>query len=408
MPLANSYVNPEEINKPEFVCPLSLVRCTKCSLIQLTHVVPPDLMFAHYLYVSSTTPTFRKHFSDYADSILDKIIGIQDPFAVDIGSNDGLLLSYYQQKGMRITGIDPATNLANQANKQGLTTLNRYFDKECVKTILETSGPAHAISANNVFAHIDDIYSVCSNAKSLLHDKGIFVIEFPYLVKMLNELLFDMIYHEHLSYISVKPLEYLLDQFKLEIFHIDEVQSHGGSLRVFIQKQTTGGRTISPVVKEMSALESTAGLQTETPYEVFAEKVLKIKNSFITLVSNYRKKGLRVAGYGAPAKASTILNFYGLNASHIDYIVDDNELKQNHLSPGAKIPIVSSSHLDDFPADVIIIFAWNFATEILAKIGHLSQRGVEFIIPIPNPQLTPPIDSTIDVSFHVRPSTNKP
>jgi len=388
MPLANSLVPAADRDKPEFTCPLSLVLCPECRLVQLSHVVPPDLMFSHYLYVSSTTQTFRDHFAAYAASVREKLRAIPKPVAVDIGSNDGLLVSCYAKEGMDALGIDPAKNLADAANKSGVKTLNRYFDEAAVDQILAEHGKAHAISGNNVFAHIDDIHSVLRNVMKLLDDRGLFVIEFPYLLTMHQEMLFDMIYHEHLSYIAVAPLAKVLARFGLEIFHIDEVASHGGSLRVFTQKKG-GPHPVSEVPARLLEKERKAGLLEESTYHDFAAGVLRIRDDFRALIHQSKERGERIAGYGAPAKASTLVNFYGLGTEAIDYVVDDNPLKQGYLLPGKKIPIVPSRRLEEDTAQVLILFAWNFAREILKKIGHLErEKGVRFFVPLPSPSVT--------------------
>ncbi len=379
--LANSYVKPEDAAKEEFKCPLSLVYCPKCHLVQLSHVVPPDMMFKNYLYVSSTTQTFRDHFAQYAGRVKARVTKKETPLAVDIGSNDGLLLACYQKEGMRAVGVDPAENLSKAANENGLVTINRYFDEESVKQIRQKFGPADAVSANNVFAHIDDIASVCRNVHALLDEKGIFSIEFPYLMTMLDEMLFDMIYHEHLSYIAVTPLSFMLERFGFEIFDIEQVSSHGGSLRVFSQKKG-GGRRVEPIVGELMKKERERGCLDTAVYRKFADEVMGLKRDFMNLVRGIKNMGKSIAGYGAPAKASTIINFYGLAPKDIDYVVDDNPLKQGYLVPGVKIPIVPSARLMEKPADYVIIFAWNFAKEILRKIGHLGDKGVEFLVPV--------------------------
>jgi SAM-dependent methyltransferase len=398
-PLANNYVAPEDATKDEFKCPLSLTRAPKSGLVQLTHAAPADLMFSHYLYVSSTTKTFQEHFAAYAKAVRDKLSDIKNPLAVDIGSNDGLLVSCYQNNEMRAVGVDPAKNLATVANEKGRPTINRYFDGECVKEITQKHGKAHAISANNVFAHIDDIQSVCRNVVSLLDDQGIFVIEFPYIVTMLEEMLFDMIYHEHVSYIAVNSLSFLLEQHGMQIFHIDKVSSHGGSLRVFIQKEKAG-RKIDESVTQLLKFERENGYLNEEAYENFAQKVLKVKHDFRELIQKLKKEGKRIIGYGAPAKASTLLNFYELSPQEIDFVIDDNPLKQGLLIPGVHIPVRSSDALEKEKVDVIVIFAWNFAAEILKKIGHLREKGVEFIIPLPVKQSNSTKKNTFQLSIN--------
>ena len=389
MPLANSYVKPQEAEKEEFRCPLSLVFAPTSGLVQLSHVVPPDLMFKNYLYVSSTTKTFQAHFSEYAKTIHTKLGFRGKPskgaLAVDIGSNDGALLALYLKAGLRAVGVDPATNLAEEANRKGLKTVNRYFDEKAVHQILAQEGKASVISANNVFAHIDDVHSVCRNVSELLDDTGFFVTEFPYLGVMLEKLYFDMIYHEHLSYIALKPLAYLLQKFDLQIFDVQFVDSHGGSLRVFIKKKRAS-YPVAEIVGKMLQEEEKKGYFDLVAYQNFSKKVMKVTNDLVTCIQNLKQKGKSIAGYGAPAKASTIINFCGFTTHEIDYVVDDNPMKQNHLVPGAKIPIVPSSYLQSEPKDYIVIFAWNFAKEILGKIGHLKNQGVRFIVPLLKPE----------------------
>ncbi len=387
MPLANSFLSKEDARKEEFACPLSLVWCSGCGLVQLSHVVPADLMFANYLYVSSTTQTFRKHFAEYAKDAKIRLQKKSGPtLAVDIGSNDGLLLACYQNEGMKAVGVEPAKNLSEEANRNGRITVHDYFGASAVDKILKDFGPADIISANNVFAHIDDIHNVCRNVNRLLGPQGIFVIEFPYLGVMVEEMLFDMIYHEHLSYIAVSPLKFVLGRFDLEIFAIEKVASHGGSLRVFIQKKK-GGRAISSEVGDYIADESKKGYSSESIYRDFATRVKRVKSELLAFVKDVKSKKKSLSGYGAPAKGNTLINYCGLNASAIDYIVDDNPLKQNLLCPGSRIPVVPSQHLFERHTDYVLIFAWNFAEEIIKKLQPLREKGVQFIIPLPKPRV---------------------
>ncbi len=388
MPLANNLPRNEDLKTPEFACPLSLVFCEKCGLVQLSHVVPPELMFSHYLYVSSTTKTFQEHFADYARDVRGRIQS-ESPLAVDIGSNDGLLLACYQREGMRICGVDPAKNLADEANRKGLTTLNHFFNAASVEQILKDFGPASVVSGNNVFAHIDDIQSVLKNVKRLLTPDGIFVIEFPYLGTMLDEMLFDMIYHEHLSYIGITALKFVAERFGFEIFDIREVASHGGSLRVFMQKKGAARPAAEIVGRYLAQEQKQKHLVFET-HQAFAGRVLRVKEEFMTLVRKLKAEGKTLSGYGAPAKASTLCNFYGLTPEHLDYVVDDNPLKQGRFIPGAHIPVVPSAHLAAHPTDYVVIFAWNFAREIIKKIGSLEDRGTRFLVPLFNPAKATP------------------
>ena len=384
-PLANNLPRKADAGKPEFHCPLAVVKCPKCHLVQLTHSVPAPLMFDEYLYVSSTTQTFRTHFAEYAGDVRKRLLQKNKPLAVDIGSNDGLLVSCYEKTGMRGLGVEPAKNLAADANKRGVITLNRYFGEETVHEIVSKYGKADAISANNVFAHIDDIQSVVRNVRELLADDGFFVIEFAYLVTMLEKMFFDMIYHEHVCYIGVTALGFLMERFGMELFDITEVSTHGGSLRVFIQKK--GGphrRTV--IVDRFLREEKEKGCLEEKVCRDFAVRVMGFKKKLNGMIAVLKKQGKTISGYGAPAKASTIINFCELTPHEIAYIVDDNPLKQDRLIPGRKIPIVTSAYLNEYPTDYVLIFAWNFAKEILSKIAPLRAKGVKFIVPLPEPE----------------------
>ena len=386
-PLANSFLKKEELSQKEFVCPLRLAWCSRCWLVQLCDAVPAEKMFRNYLYVSSTTETFKKHFAEYAQKAKAKLLNASAPLlAVDIGSNDGLLLSCYQKEGMTAVGVEPAVNLSQEANRKGIATLNDYFGARAVEKILKDYGPADMVSGNNVFAHIDDIHDVCRNVAKLLKPQGIFVIEFPYLAVMLEKMVFDMIYHEHLSYIAVTPLRYLFHQFHLEIFAIETVSSHGGSLRVFIQKKGAG-RPVSSKVDAMLHEESNKGYGSPEVYRQFAERVYGVKRGLVAFVDQIKSQKKSISGYGAPAKGNTLINFCGFNAHQIDYIVDDNPLKQGLFSPGAKIPVVPAAYRSQHPTDYVILFAWNFAEEIIRKLQLLREKGVQFMIPLPEPKI---------------------
>ncbi|MBU9889959.1 MAG: class I SAM-dependent methyltransferase [Candidatus Omnitrophica bacterium] len=383
-PLANNLPRLQDAAKPEFHCPLAVVKCPACHLVQLTHSVPASLMFDDYLYVSSTTQTFRTHFADYARDVRERLSGKLRPLAVDIGSNDGLLVSCYDKAGMCGVGVEPAKNLAAEASRAGIATLNRYFDVEAVKEIRAHYGQADAVSANNVFAHVDDIQAVCRNVRELLADDGFFVIEFAYLTVMLERMFFDMIYHEHVCYIGVSALDSFFRKHGMEIFDIQEVPTHGGSLRVFSQKKG-GPRQRRPVVGRFLEEEKAKGLLGDKIYAEFASRVLDFKERLNRMIASLKAEGKSLSGYGAPAKATTIINFCGLTPSQIEYIVDDNPLKQGRLVPGRKIPIVPSAHLREKPTDCVVLFAWNFSEEILAKMGPLREKNVRFIVPLPEP-----------------------
>ncbi len=386
MPLANAFVSPKGTAGAEFTCPLSVVHCPACHLVQLTHVVPAARMFSHYLYVSSTSDAFRQHFRDYATAVRSWFPQGGIDLAVDIGSNDGALVQSFLDQRVHAIGVEPATNLHHDAVRRGVPTINRYFDDGCVDEILLTRGRAGVVTANNVFAHVDDASALCGNVHALLRDDGLFVIECPYLVTMCEQLLFDMIYHEHLSYLSATALDFMLARHGFEIIAIHDVRSHGGSLRIVAQKRG-GSRAGGPAWRGYIERERLGGFHETRAYEAFAGKVRQVQTQLRDAVSRERALGRVVAGYGAPAKANTLINYCQWTADDIAYLVDDNPLKQGTVAPGSRIPVVDAGALATNPPDTIIVFAWNFADEIIARMKSRVPAAVQWVVPLPAPRV---------------------
>lgn len=384
LPLANSFISEEELNKEEKTFPLEIYFCGNCKLVQLGYVVPPELMFKNYVYVSSTTKTFINHFAKMAEEISNSFMLDESSLAVDIGSNDGILLKGFQNMKIKAIGVEPAANIAKIAEQNGVETINDFFSKKVVNQIIERKGHADVATATNVFAHIDNIHEVAENVKLLLKKDGIFVIEFPYLIDMLEKMTFDIIYHEHLSYFSLTPLVYFFRKHGMEIFDVKNVDSHGGSLRVFVKKSEGKFAVRSPVT-QMLEDEKKLGINEFRMYKKFADKVYMTKKKLVDFIKSIKKQGKSIAAYGAPAKGNTLLSFCGIGADCIDYIVEDNPLKIGLFTPGTHIPVVSSKMFDEKKPDYILILAWNFASEILAKTKRYSDMGIKFIIPLPVP-----------------------
>ena len=383
-PLANSFLEKEDLNKKEDTYPLEVGFCPNCKLVQLDYVVPPRMMFTNYLYVSSTSDTFKLHFSKMAEELSNMMKLDGNSLAVDIGSNDGVLLKGFQKFGVRTVGVEPATNIAEIAKKDGIDTINDFFNDRVTDQILSSKGHADVITANNVFAHTDAIKRIIYNVKRLLKDDGIFVIEVAYLVDMLQKMTFDIIYHEHLFYYSLAPLDYLFNQQGMQIFDVQRIPTHGGSLRVFVKKLESS-KTVEKSVSEILRKEKEMGIHELGIYENFANRVYKAKEQLVKLIKDLKNQGKAIAGYGAPAKSTTLLNFCGLGRGFIDYIVDENNLKQGLYTPGTHIPITPPSMLDKRRPDYILILAWNFAEEILNKTKKYKDDGIKFIIPLPEP-----------------------
>ncbi len=387
-PLANNLLSEKELDKEELF-PLELLHCNQCHLCQLSYIVPPERMFKHYVYLSSTTETFRKHFKEMAESIAKEFNLLPGSLVVDIGSNDGILLKNFQDLGMRTVGVEPAENIAADANKNGIKTIADFFNKETAGKILADEGKASLITANNVFAHVRDIQGVADNVKLLLNPQGILCIEVQYLLDTIKKLTFDNIYHEHLYYYSVISLKNLFERQGMEIFKVIHVDSHGGSIRVFVQK-AGGLQPIDISVNKFIEEEKKEGLDKEEIYLDFAKKILAIKENLKEFIKKLKAENKKIVGYGAPAKATTLLNFCELKKNEISYIVEDNKLKHGLMVPGARIPIFSREMLDIDAPDYISIFAWNFADEILKNNAHYASKGVKFFIPVPEPRLIQP------------------
>lgn len=384
--LANNLLTAEELGNREETYPLDVSLCNKCKLVQLTTIVPPEKMFSNYLYVTSTTQTFKEHFGMMAN-YLTKMFGLGNKsLVVDIGSNDGLLLKGFKHNGVSVVGVEPAKNIATIANNDGIDTINAFFDEEVVNRILEMYGKADVVTANNVFAHIHNISKLVNNIKKLLKNNGVYIFEVHYLCSLMEKLTFDAIYHEHLSYYTLTPLVKFFKMHDMEIFRVELVSSHGGSLRVFVQKQN-GQHKIDHSVIQMLEQEKKKGIGSYETYEKFAKKVYEFRKELTYLLQGIKENGKTIAGYGFPAKATTLLTFCGVGKDTIRYIVDDNPMKQGRFTPVGHIPIVGSRRLDEEKPDYIMILAWNFADEIMRKLDSYKKSGVKFIIPFPKPKI---------------------
>lgn len=381
-PLANSFLTKEELQKEEKKFPLELCFCEKCKLVQLTYKAPSESIFKEYVYLSSTTKTFQDHFEKMTAEMVKDFKLTNKSFVVDIGSNDGILLKGFKKMNVPAIGVEPATNVATLAEKNGIETINDFLNENVVKAIIKKRGKADIVTATNVFAHMDDIDDAIRNVGNLLKKDGIVVIEIQYFVDTINKMTFDNIYHEHMSYYTLTPLDYFFKKHRMEIFKVERVSTHGGSLRVFVQKKE-GKHKIHSSVKKTLDYERKVGVNHFKIYKKFADKVYETKKTFVKCIKNIKKENKKIAVYGAPAKGNTLLNFCGLGKNEIDYMVEDNQLKQGLYAPGTHIPIVAPKMLDEKTPDYILILAWNFADEILSKTKKYARSGVHFIIPLP-------------------------
>lgn len=387
-PLANSYLKPEQVGSVEEpFAPLDIFYCGDCHLVQMLDVVDPDVLFSNYLYVSSTSPKFVAHFEDYAKHLIERFGLDKEDLVVDVGSNDGVLLKPFKERGIRILGIDPAQNVAEMANNDGIETIADYFTPEVADKIVADKGKAKIIAANNVFAHTDDVNLFVEATKRLLADDGVYVFEVQYLGSLIKKNLFDIVYHEHVCYYSVHPLVKFFAKHNMEVFDVERPTVHGGSLRVFVQKKG-GPHERSERLSEILHEEKTQALTTLAPYQQFASRIQQNKEKLQEILQTIKKEGKRIVGYGAPAKATTLLYALGIDGETIDYIVDDDKkFKQGMVMPGNHIPIVAPKKLYEDKPDYCLVLAWNFAEPIMENHANFKKQGGKFIVPIPEPKI---------------------
>lgn len=381
-PPANAFIAKEQLGIEQAVFPLDIYFCQSCGHVQLLDVVDPKLLFENYVYVSGTSPVFVKHFEDYANKTLDTYQPSINSLVVDIGSNDGTLLSFFKSAGQRVLGIDPATDIAKDASARGIETWNEFFTAELSNSIKRDRGPAHVITANNVFAHADDLAGIVTGIRNLLAPEGVFVFEVSYLVDVFKKTLFDTIYHEHVAYHSVKPLQQFFKNNDLELINVERIDSHGGSLRGFAQL-ANGPHKIQPSVDELIALEAELGLDRAETFKEFSRHIDDIKSELTNVLKKLKADGKSIAGFGAPAKATTLMYHFGIGPEIIDFIVDDSPLKQNLYAPGLHIPVLPSQAIYDRKPDAIVVLAWNFAAPIMKNHQAYLEQGGQFIVPLP-------------------------
>ena len=381
-PLANSYLSSADLGKPELFAPLVVNFCNACSLVQLRDVVDPAVLFSHYLYVSGTSPAFVAHFADYAATMIERFSLGAESLVVDIGSNDGSLLTQFKNRGTRILGLDPALNIASEATARGIPTIVGFFTREAAQVIAAGHGKARLITANNVFAHTDDVAEFIEAVKDLLAPDGVFVFEVQYLKDLIEKNLFDIIYHEHLCYYHVTPLVPFFERRGLQIVGVDRVPTHGGSIRVAVARQS--GPHARAGLDEILAGE--AALNDRRTYDAFAERIASNKARLLEMIAAIKTRNERIVGYGAPAKATTLGYAFGLDRSNLEYIVDDATLKQGLFMPGTHVPITLPETLYDNPPHYCLILAWNFADAIMKSHARFRDIGGRFIIPVPEPR----------------------
>jgi len=382
-PPANEFVTTQQCASGQDTIPLTLLLCRACGHVQLAEIVDPQRLFGEYVYVSGTSPVFVEHFRRYAADMIARFGIGAGSLVVEAGSNDGTLLRQFQTQGApRVLGIDPASEIARQARESGIPTVEGFFTPALASSLRAEHGSAALICANNVFAHAEDLSGFTDGVKAFLAPAGVFVFEVSYLADVVEKLLFDTIYHEHLSYHAVTPLVNFFAEHGLRLFHCERIDTHGGSLRCFVGHADSAHQR-SEAVDTLLQLERDLQLFSPTTYDRFKTRVSQRAEELQQRLAEIRSRGGRVAGFGAPAKLTTLMHEFGLNRDSIDFIIDDSAWKQGLFTPGTHIPVVPSSELYQRKPDWCVVFAWNFADSIIAKHAAYADQGGRFLVPLP-------------------------
>lgn len=381
-PLANALLAEADLGKPEDVWPLDLVRCEDCSLVQITETVPPESLFSEYAYFSSFSDTMVAHARQIATRLIDERELDENSLAIEVASNDGYLLQWYHRAGVPVLGIEPAKNIAAVAIRdRGVDTISEFFGREIATQLAAAGRRADVIHANNVLAHVADLNGVVAGFAMLLKEDGRVVVEAPYLGELIDHVEFDTIYHEHLCYFSLTALAQLFHKHGLEIVDVERLAIHGGSLRIFAAH--AGTAEINASVRDLLAHES-GWVFNEDHHAQFAARVETLRESLVNCLTNLKSQGKRIAVYGASAKGSTLLNYFGIGSELIDYVVDRSTVKQGRYTPGTQLAIHAPEQLVIDQPDYCLLLTWNFADEIMQQQQTYRDRGGKFIVPIPD------------------------
>lgn len=382
-PLANSYLKPDQLSQSELFYPLCAYVCDSCFLVQLGEFESPDHIFSDYAYFSSYSSSWLNHAKVYTDMVVERFNLDEKSQVTEIGSNDGYLLQYFVAKGIPACGIEPAANVAKVAVEKGIPTVVTFFGEEAAGQLTARGLAADLIVGNNVLAHVPKLSDFVKGLKILLKPRGVMTLEFPHLMRLMQENQFDTIYHEHFSYFSLTAVERIFTAQGLTIFDVEELPTHGGSLRIYGRHHEDSSGSINQRVTELKAREEDFGLTRLETYTCFNERVKENKRELLEFLITAKQEGKSIVGYGAPAKGNTLLNYCGIRSDLIDYTVDASPHKQGHFLPGTHIPICHPEKINETKPDYLLILPWNIKAEIMEQMTHISQWGGQFVVAIP-------------------------
>jgi SAM-dependent methyltransferase len=387
-PLANSLIEPHLSGAAEKHYPLELFVCSKCLLVQLDEFETPDAIFSHYSYFSSFSDTWVAHARRYVEKICSELKFDHQSQVVEVASNDGYLLKEFVHRKIPALGIEPAVNVAQVARDAGVPTISKFFGSALARDLLGQGLSADLMIANNVLAHVPDLNDFVSGFKILLKPKGVLTIEFPHLLRLMEGVQFDTVYHEHFSYFSFSAAEKLMASHGLQIFDVERLETHGGSLRLYVTHQENAlpqGDGVNSLREE----ELSAGLLSVDGYRKFPERVRGVRRTLLRFLLDAEENGKKVVGYGAPAKAVTLLSYCGVGADLLEFTVDRSPHKQGRLLPGSRLPIYEPDRIREAKPDYILIFPWNIKDEIIGQLSYARAWGAKFVVPIPEVEIIP-------------------
>jgi SAM-dependent methyltransferase len=391
-PLCETYLAPDQLNQMEPFFPLHVYLCEGCLLVQLSEYVSVDSIFSHYPYFSSYSQTWLDHSRRYADAMVDRLGLDSSSLVVELGSNDGYLLQYVGARGVPVLGIEPAANVAEVAIAKGIPTRVLFFGEEPALALKGEGILADLVIGNNVLAQVPDLNSFVAGIKIILKPEGTATLEFPHLMQLVAQNQFDTIYHEHFSYFSLLAARRIFDAHGLAIFDVEELSAHGGSLRIYVRHHENGAIPVTDRVEELIAREDAAGMRSVDFYRGFGQQVEETKRKLLRFLIQAKSDGKVIAGYGAPGKGNTLLNYCGIRTDFIEYTVDRNPYKQGRFLPGTHIPIFHPDKLSETRPDYVLILVWNLKDEVMEQMAHVREWGGSFVVPIPEPKVYPGCD----------------
>ena len=389
-PVSNSFIRPENAQAAEPFYPLHVYACSQCFLVQLPeHKSSGEIFTDDYVYFSSMSDSWLAHSKAYCEKMRERLALTSSSLAVEIASNDGYLLQYFHGMGIPVLGVEPSGNVAETARKKGIETLVRFFGVALANELKQSRRQADLLLGNNVLAHVADINDFVAGLSIALKPEGVITMEFPHLLRLVEGVQFDTIYHEHFSYLSLTAVQRIFAAHNLVVFYVEELPTHGGSLRIFAAHQGAMRAMVNPSVARLLAREKVAGLTDVSRFAEFSESVKESKRTLLDFLIKAKRSGKSIAAYGAAAKGNTLLNYCGVRTDFIDFVVDRAASKQGRLLPGTRIPVLAPEVIDQAKPDYLLILPWNIRDEIISSMSHIREWGGAFVIPIPTVEIVP-------------------